>query len=67
MGHFLQGRARNAETRWRVYVLLRSSASPPAEEGGLLIEDLRALLDGRDATQIQKDVQEGFKKIGVRW
>ena len=31
------------------------------------IEQLTVLLDGRDTTQIQKDVQEGFKKIGVRW
>jgi hypothetical protein len=31
------------------------------------LEQLPILLDGRDAAQIQKAVEDGFKKIGVRW
>ena len=31
------------------------------------LEQLPLLLDGRDAAKLQKDVVDGFKKIGVRW
>ena len=31
------------------------------------LEQLPILLEGRDAAQIQKAVEDGFKKIGVRW
>jgi hypothetical protein len=31
------------------------------------LEQLPILLDGRDAAQIQKAVEDGYKKIGVRW
>jgi hypothetical protein len=31
------------------------------------LEQLSILLDGRDADQLQRDVVNGFKKIGVRW
>jgi len=31
------------------------------------LEQLPILLDGRDAAQIQKAVEDGYKKLGVRW
>ena len=31
------------------------------------LEQLDILLDGRNAAEIQKAVEDGYKKIGVRW
>jgi len=47
----------------------RSDVSLPAQKrnGEYGIEQLSILLDGRDAAQLQKDLADGFKKIGVRW
>lgn len=41
---------------------------PPQKRGGDYgLEQLDVLLDGRSPDQLQKDVVDGFRKIGVRW